>query len=161
MIRSIITATVMALSGPVLAQSADLAAIDQAVAQFTGAAIGTPGGAAHPVDRRLRLRPCAATLALEWHGMRRDSVQISCPAPGGWRIYVPLTSGVAAQREAPLVAKGDAVTVTVSGDGFAVSQQGEALEAGTAGQWIKVRLSRGEPLRARVMRPGAVGIVLP
>lgn len=151
--------TVLVAASPVAAQSTDLVTIDAEVARFTSAAIGQPGGAAQPVDRRLRLRACAAPLVLDWYGLRHETVQVSCP--GGWRIYVPLTAVAAAAREAPLVAKGDAVTVTVSGTGFAVSQQGEALEPGAAGEWIKVRLGRGEPLRARVLRPGAVGIVLP
>ncbi|MFX5914908.1 hypothetical protein ABTE45_19000, partial [Acinetobacter baumannii] len=47
-----------------LARFADPAAIDSAVAAFTGQPIGVPGGAATPVDRRLRLSPCAAPLAL-------------------------------------------------------------------------------------------------
>lgn len=159
MIRPCLTAGTLLLASPALAQSVDLAAIDAAVAQFTGAAIGQPGGAARPVDRRLRLRTCAVPLAFEWYGVRQDNVQVSCP--GAWRIYVPLTSGAATTREEPLIAKGDAVSVTVSGVGFAISQQGEALEAGAAGQWIKVRVGRGEPLRGRVLRPGAVGIELP
>jgi flagellar basal body P-ring formation protein FlgA len=160
MTRLIILAA-LAMPGPVLAQSTDLAAIDTEVARFTGSPVGAPGGAAQPVDRRLRLRPCPGPLALQWYGLRRDTVQVSCPVPGGWRIYVPLTAGSQSEQMAPLVTKGDAVTVIVSGQGFAVSQQGEALEGGGAGEWIKVRLGRGEPLRARVLRPGAVGIVLP
>jgi flagella basal body P-ring formation protein FlgA len=159
--KRLLILTALANASPALAQSTDLAAIDSEVARFTGSPIGAPGGAARPVDRRLRLRPCPGPLALEWYGLRRETVQVSCPLPGGWRIYVPLTAGSQPERAAPLVAKGDAVTVTVSGTGFAVSQQGEALEGGGAGEWIKVRLGRGEPLRAQVLRPGAVGIVLP
>ena len=41
---------------PALAAGAtDLTMIDSAVAAFTGQPIGVPGGAAQPVDRRLRL----------------------------------------------------------------------------------------------------------
>jgi flagella basal body P-ring formation protein FlgA len=156
----------LAVATPALAQSAlaDLAEIDRAVARFTGVPVGAPGGAAMPVDRRLRLAPCRVPLALSWYGTRRDTVEVTCPVAGGWRLYVPL-AGMApsAAAAAPLVARGDAVTITVSGDGFAVSQPGEALEAGGEGDWIKVRgvNPKAPVLRARVLRPGLVGIDLP
>ncbi len=155
----------LSLSASAQAQAlADLAAIDAQVAVFTGAAIGQPGGAAMPTDRRLRLRPCPSAPLLDWFGARRDVVQVACPVSGGWKIYVPLRSdGMADAPAAPLVARGDALSVTVSGEGFAISQQGEAMEPGAAGAWIKVRLAgvKTEPVRAQVLRPGAVGIVLP
>lgn len=164
MIRPVLL-SVLLLSTPALAQSAlaDLAEIDRAVAGFTGVPTGAPGGAAMPVDRRLRLAPCRAPLALGWYGTRRDTVEVSCPVAGGWRLYVPLMGAAQSAAAAPLVARGDAVTITVSGDGFAVSQPGEALEAGGEGAWIKVRgLNPKAPvLRARVLRPGLVGIDLP
>ena len=64
---------------------ADLGEIDNAVARFTGAPIGVPGGAALPVDRRLRLAACATPLALSWRGGAHDSVIVQCPDAGGWR----------------------------------------------------------------------------
>jgi len=105
---------------------ADLAAIDTAVAQFTGAPQGAVGGAAQPADRRLKLAPCANPLSLSWYAGRRDTVLIQWPDVGGWRLFVPVLQpaphasggGVA---EAPAVLRGEAVTVTVSGDGFSVS----------------------------------------
>lgn len=165
MIRMSFALLCLSLSASAEAQAlADLAAIDTQVAAFTGAVIGQPGGAAMPTDRRLRLRPCPSAPLLDWFGARRDVVQVACPVPGGWKIYVPLRSdGVADAPAAPLIARGDAVSVTVSGEGFAISQQGEALEPGAAGTWIKVRLVgvKTEPVRALVLRPGAVGIELP
>ena len=152
------------LAAPALAQtSADLDAVDRAVAQFTGVAQGQPGGAAMPVDRRLRLVPCRVPLALGWHGLRRDSVEVLCPVAGGWKLYVPIAGAGQAAPAPDAVSRGDAVSVSVIGDGFAVSQAGEALENGAVGSWIKVRTqSPGAPvLRARVLRPGAVGIDLP
>jgi flagella basal body P-ring formation protein FlgA len=150
---------------PAVAQSAvaDLGAIDRAVVQFTGAVQGAPGGAALPVDRRLKLAPCRTSLALGWYGTRHDTVEVACPMPGGWKLYVPLAGVGQGPTAAPLIAKGDAVTIIVSAEGFAVSQPGEALEAGAQGVWIKVRgLGAGAPtLRARVIRPGLVGIDLP
>ena len=155
---------VLLCSAPALAQAiADLDAVDRAVAQFTGAPLGQPGGAAMPVDRRLRLAPCRVPLALAWQGMRRESVAVQCPMPGGWKLYVPLAGAGSAALQSDAITRGDAVTVTVMGQGFAVSQSGEALESGPVGAWIKVRTGgSGAPvLRARVLRPGAVGIDLP
>lgn len=160
-----------ALAGyPAAAQvQADLAAIDRAVEGFTGAAIGQPGGAAQPVDRRMRLAACAAPFALTWYGSRRDTVLVQCPDPGSWRIFVPLAASPVppAQAAPPAVLKGEAVTIAVEGDGFAVAQAGEALDAGPVGAWIRVRPANAsaQPLRARIVRPGLVlvdfGNVLP
>ena len=88
---------------------ADLDAVDREVAAFTGAPIGAPGGASMPVDRRLRLQACAAPLAVSWNGLRRDSVQVQCPAAGGWRIFVSLTTGamVGAMAEDPVAWRRD------------------------------------------------------
>lgn len=147
------------LAAPVHAGAlADLAAIDTAVAAFAGAP-------AQPVDRRLRLAACTAPLALAWHGARRESVRVECPVAGGWRLFVPLAmgQGLAAEPAAPVIARGDAISITVSGGGFVVSQPGEALESGPVGAWIRVRTQgpKAQPLRARVIRPGVVGMDLP
>ena len=149
---------------------ADLNAIDQSVAQFTGAAIGQPGGAATPIDRRLRLRPCAAPLGLSWRTPRRESVVVQCEDAGGWRIFVPVQAAQAAAATAvaalPAVNRGEVVTIAVTGNGFTVSQPGEALEAGPIGGWIRVRPVRviraaRETMRARIVRPGVVELMLP
>ena len=145
---------------------ADPATIDRAVATFTGAEIGAPGGARSPVDRRLRLAACGAEMVLEWYGRARDTVLVRCPDQAGWRLFVALTQGTAGagpQSGATAVSRGDRVTVTVRGAGFTLSRQGEALEAGAVGAWIRVRTAdrRGEPLRAQVVRPGVVGMELP
>lgn len=151
-------------AAPTLAAGfADPAAIDRAVVEFTGAQIGAPGGARTPVDRRLRLAACSAGLALEWYGRGRDTVLVRCPEQGGWRLFVPLASGGTEQAGPDVVARGEMVTITVRGSGFSLSRQGEALEAGAVGEWIRVRPAdkRAEPLRAQVVRPGVVGMELP
>ena len=142
---------------------ADLAAIDRQVAQFTGAPTGVEGGAQMPLDRRLRLRPCMAPLALAWRGARRDTVVAECPDIGGWRLFVPVRAGAQAVAAAVAINRGDAVTIAVTGGGFSVSQPGEALEAGPVGGWIRVRGAGGksQPMRAQVLRPGLVGVPLP
>lgn len=145
------------------AASADPAAIDAAVAGFTGAGIGEPGGARLPVDRRLRLASCAEPLSLEWHGSGRATVLVRCPVAGGWRLYVPVEAGPGAAAAAPIITRGESVAIAVRGRGFTLTRQGQALEGGAAGDWIRVRPAgtRTDPMRARVLRPGLVGTELP
>lgn len=136
----------------------DPAAIDRAVADFTGAAAGSPGGARGPSDPRLRLAGCGGPLAVSWHTAARTAVQVECPGPTAWRIFVaiaPRQGGAAPAIAAPAVKRGDAITILVRGRGFSVQQPGEALQAGAVGDWIEVRTSRkAEALRARIERPG-------
>jgi flagella basal body P-ring formation protein FlgA len=145
---------------------ADLNAIDREVAGFTGAEVGQSGGAATPVDRRLRLRPCGSSLALSWRTVTHDSVVVQCQDPGSWRLFVPVrkpTQGAGASGE-PVISRGDAVSIAVTGEGFTVAQPGEAMEAGAIGAWIRVRAVNAkpgvEPMRAQVVRPGLVSLPL-
>ena len=50
----------------------------------------------------------------------------------------------------------------VSGPGFSVSQPGEAMDAGPIGGWIRVKTASatGQPMRARIVRPGLVSVSL-
>lgn len=156
----------LTLAAPLAAQAplTDHGALDRLVAAFTGAAIGTPGGARAPVDRRLRLKACAGEPVAAWHGEPGRTVQITCPGAAGWRVFVNLIAHTPTARESAAqsaVKRGDALTVTVTGRGFAVRRSAEALEAGKAGDWIAVRTATGaEPLRARIVQPGLVEIPL-
>ncbi len=138
----------------------DPAAIDRAVAAFTGAGIGSPGGARMASDPRLRLAGCGGSLAVTWHTPARTAVQVECPGPTAWRIFVAVApaqgaAAAAARAGAPAVRRGDAITLVVRGRGFTVQQPGEAIQAGAIGDWIEVRTSRkAESLRARIERPG-------
>jgi flagella basal body P-ring formation protein FlgA len=144
----------------------DLAQIDSQVAAFTGAPQGAVGGAVLPVDRRLRLAACHSPLSLGWHTARKESVVVQCTDAGSWRLFVPVTpvqQTAAAAPEAPAVARGEAVTVSVTGDGFAVSQPGITLDAGAVGAWVRVRMvqggaPKGDAMRAQVIRPGLLAI---
>lgn len=146
---------------------ADLAMIDLAVAQFTGRAIGVPGGAAQPVDRRLRLASCRSPLMVAWRagamGTLRDSVMVRCPDGAGWRVYVPVVQALPADPGAPAgqpaIQRGEAVSIAMVGDGFSVEQNGEALDAGPVGGWIRVRTgAKADALRGRIVRPGQVEV---
>ena len=141
---------------------ADLGAIDRDVAVFTGKEMGQPGGAILPVDRRLRLNACRSPLALSWRGNRRDAVNVECPDPGSWHLFVPVR---APEAGVIAVARGEAVSIAVVGDGFAVSQPGEAMDQGAIGDWIRVRgvrngQAQGDAMRARITRPGEVEVPL-
>jgi len=158
--RSLLCA--VALAGTASAASAapfaSLDAIDSVVAGFTGVPIGQPGGASLPLDRRLRLTACRSPLALSWRTDRHEAVLVQCPDPGAWHVYVPVLA--AAQTSAgPAILRGEAVNLVVAGDGFSVSQPGEAMESGAVGAWIRVRSikdgsAKGDPIRARIVRPG-------
>ena len=156
-------AIALAAAAPAAAQTAfaDHDALDRHVAAFTGAAMGMPGGARAPVDRRLRLRSCSNTPAASWHGEPGRTVQLVCPDPGGWRIFVNLVQVPGPAKAVQAVKRGDALTVVVTGRGFAVRRSAEALEAGSVGDWIAVRTAaEGDPLRARIVQPGQAEIPL-
>lgn len=162
-----------ALPSVAAAQSAgyaDPAAIDAAVATFTGAAAGMPGGARGPVDRRLRMSACSGPLELAWHGRGTSMVRVECnAAPAPWRIFVPVNAGgqaadgvrAAGSPLPPAIARGQVLTIMLQGRGFSITQQCEALEEGRVGQWIRVRPEGSrEEVRARVDSPARVTIPL-
>ncbi len=166
-------AALIGSSAALAATPMDLSIIDRAVADFTGAGIGQPGGAKLPVDRRLRLANCTAPLDLQWFGRDQRSIQVACPA-AGWRIYVAVdaaggarstgvTSGQPGFGE-PIVHRGENVSILVRGRGFTLTRKGSAAEDGAEGEWIKIRAEgekKAETLRAVVLGPGQVGINLP
>lgn len=152
------------LSIAAAATFADLGVLDRRVAEFTGVPAGAEGGAMLPLDRRLRLKPCNAPVALSWRDGRHDSVVVECPDFGGWRLFVPVRAGGSGRLSgAPAVNRGDAVTISVDGEDFSVSVPGEAMESGPAGAWIRVRGTdaKAQVMRARVVRPGLVTVALP
>ncbi|WP_347303452.1 flagella basal body P-ring formation protein FlgA [Croceibacterium sp. TMG7-5b_MA50] len=159
-------AAALLLSAPAVANSiTEPAAIDQAIAQFTGHAVGQVGGARQPVDARLRLAACVQPLAVEWYGPAQNTVLVRCPV-AGWRLFVPLSAPAQAAtpaRTEPAVLRGETVTVALRGRGFALQRQAEVLEPGAVGEWIRVRSGGrdAQPLRARVIRPGLVGMEMP
>jgi flagella basal body P-ring formation protein FlgA len=137
---------------------ADPAAIDAEVAAFTGAATGAPGGARAPVDRRLRVAACGLPLQLAWHGRGAGMVRVECNGASPWRVFVAVNAAGTAQpastAAAPQIARGQVLTITLQGRGFAISQQAQALEAGRVGEWIRVRPEgSSEEVRARIDSP--------
>lgn len=142
------------------------AAIDAAVARFTGHRLGEPGGARAAVDPRLRLAACAAP-AIEWRSAARDAVVVRCPDPQ-WRLFVAITAPTPAANPAPaasvaapapapapaaartppapvVVRRGDAVLVEAGAEGFAVSREGVAMNDAAAGARLTVRIDESRP----------------
>jgi flagellar basal body P-ring formation protein FlgA len=162
------SASMLVLAALATAPFADLDAIDRQVASFTGASAGEQGGATTPVDRRLRLQPCRSGLSLSWRTQAQDSVVVQCGDPSGWRLFVPVRSASMGQGGPAAVTRGDSVSIAVSGEGFTVSQPGEAMDSGPIGGWIRVRTvpvpgrtGTAAVMRARIERPGLVSVPLP
>jgi flagella basal body P-ring formation protein FlgA len=169
MIRLIPALALAAVAMPAYAvmPTVDHSALDLAIQRFTGNALGAPGGAAAPVDRRLRLTSCGGDVRLSWRSLRRDTVILECPVGAGWKLFVPVVPTNAVMgAETPVqaagfaVTKGDVVTIEVKGTGFTINQGGQAMEAGPVGSWIKIKASggKGEVLTCQVLRRGLVSM---
>ena len=157
----------LALCLPAAAQAApfqDTAALDRAVAGFTGQAIGTEGGARTPVDARLRLATCPM-VAMSWRTPSHDAVVVSCSQPN-WRIFVavampatppPAGTGpaMAAVRAEPVIKRGDPVMIEAESNGFAISREGVAMgDAAPGGRFmVKVDDTRN-PVQAVAVASG-------
>ncbi len=134
------------------------AQLDRAVAQFTGAAIGTEGGAQMPVDSRLRLASCAMPQ-FGWLSDRQDAVVIHCMAPV-WKLYVPIRRAVrravvaaavpaavpaAPAKPVPVIRRGDPIMVEAGAAGFAITREGTAMGDAPAGGRLLVRVDPAKP----------------
>lgn len=143
----------------------DTAALDRAVAAFTGRAIGDEGGARAVVDPRLRLATCP-TVALSWRTDAHDAVVIACSGPN-WRLFVPVRMPAQATvvartpAAAPAVAaekiikRGDPLLIEAGSDGFSITREGVAIADAAQGQRLMVRVEGGKmPVQAVAMAPG-------
>lgn len=143
------------------------AALDAAVAAFTGKPAGSEGGARAAVDARLRLAACAAP-DISWQSERQTAVVVRCASPA-WRIYVPvIASAVAARptamsttaapvRAEPVVRRGDPVTVEARASGFAITREGVAMGDAAPGARLLVRVDdKRPPVQAVAVEPGLV-----
>ena len=151
---------------PVYGQSQfqNLDDLDAAIEAFAKARLGSPGGATQRVDRRLHLAPCSNAPLLSWYGNHHTAIEVRCVMPGGWKIYAPiLKPSDGGEASVPnVVSRGDVVSMVVTGDGFSIHREAEALEGGALGEWIRVKLdAKGSVKRAKVIDEGMVGIDLP
>ncbi|MGD9812301.1 MAG: flagella basal body P-ring formation protein FlgA [Sphingobium sp.] len=167
---TLITAATAALAVPANAQQFEnLDRLDSIVAMTVGANIGQPGGAAAPVDRRLKLAACPNVP--EVSGPVFGAAMVECKIQG-WRIRVPLMAGggnmaqaqrtsytqasTAQQREA-VIKRGDPVQLIAGGSSFTVTRMMIADEDGAVGDLIRVREDRkSDPILARVTENGIV-----
>lgn len=128
--------------------------LDTVVAQFTGVGIGELGGARAPVDKRLKLQACPAPQ-LEWRSEAKDAVVVRCMAPA-WRIYVPVTAvpqpkaaaAITAQAPAglaPVIRRGDPITVEAGSPGFSITRDGIAMGDAAPGARLMVKVDEKKP----------------
>lgn len=137
----------------------DVAALDAQVEAALGAAIGEPGGAAAPVDRRLKLAACPGPVSIGAPAM--GAVAVRC-AELGWRIRVPLVRvrTAAVEEPEPIVRKGDQVELRAASGSFSVSTVAIAEEDGAIGDRIRVRTDRRSPALTGMIGPdGSVALL--
>ena len=159
-----------AFAAPAAAQSFEnLEMLDSRIAAALGAGIGEPGGAASPVDRRLRLAACPQPVEIAEPAM--GAVTVRCQ-PLGWRIRVPLTGGgqasaqagnapaaAAVARAAPTIRRGDQIQLVAISNGFTVSTLAVADQDGGPGDRIRVRTEhRTAPVIGQVLADGRVAL---
>lgn len=159
-IRPFILAGVMLLPCAAQAQTAGFENINTLEARLTaalGADIGTPGGPAAPIDRRLKLARCPAPATIDPPAL--GAIAIRCEAIG-WRIRVPLqhfANPPMATKAEMVVRKGDPVELAVETASFSVSTNAIAQEDGAIGDRIRVRSDPKAPIMiAEVVDGGRV-----
>ncbi|WP_230483396.1 flagella basal body P-ring formation protein FlgA [Sphingomonas sp. Leaf21] len=144
----------------------DVAALDAAVAAFTGRPVGIEGGARAPVDARLRLAQCP-TVAMSWRTEAHDAVVIACSSPQ-WRIFVPVLAAprpvaiaaaaavpAVAVRQEPVIRRGDPVTIEAGSDGFSITRDGIAMADAAPGAHFPVKIeATRQPIQAVALSSG-------
>lgn len=145
----------------------DTAALDRAVAAFTGRPIGEEGGARAAIDARLRLKQCP-TVALSWRTDARDAVIVSCSGPD-WRLFVPIRmpagATIVSRGPAPvatpvaaavkIIKRGDPLVIEAGSNGFSITREGVAMADAAEGERLMVRVDGGKmPVQAVALAPG-------
>ena len=148
----------------------DTAALDRAVAAFTGRPIGAEGGARAVVDPRLRLATCPMA-AISWRTEAKDAVVVSCSGPD-WRVFVPVLAPpraaaapavAAAPRPAavvPVIRRGDPITIEAGSDGFSITREGVAMADAAPGARLMVQVT-GSPKPVQAVAIDAGRATLP
>ena len=140
-------------------------ALEARLINALGAGIGEPGGPATPIDRRLKLAACPATVQIDPPAL--GAVALRCPA-ANWRIRVPIArlsgagpasttgAGMAAKAD-PVIRRGDPVDLVAESSGFSVSVSAVAQEDGAPGSRIRVKADgKNSPIFAEVIDAGRV-----
>ncbi|MBW8743994.1 MAG: flagella basal body P-ring formation protein FlgA [Sphingomonas sp.] len=145
-------------------QFQNIDALEARLINALGAGIGEPGGPAAPIDRRLKLAACPATVQIEPPAM--GAIALRCAALN-WRIRVPIArlagtqnvamGGMMGAKADPVVRRGDPVDLVAETDGFSVSVSAVAQEDGAPGSRIRVKADRqNSPIFAEVIESGRV-----
>ena len=145
-------------------QFQNIDALEARLVNALGANIGEPGGPAAPIDRRLKLAACPATVQIDPPVM--GAIALRC-APLNWRIRVPIQRLGNAQNVAmgsvmgakadPVVRRGDPVDLIAETNGFSVSVSAIAQEDGAPGSRIRVKAGdQKSPIFAEVIEAGRV-----
>jgi flagella basal body P-ring formation protein FlgA len=110
-----------------------------------------------PIDRRIRLASCPEEPEIS--PVAAGAVSVRC-GPLGWKIRVAVNgSSPAAVPAAIVVRRGDPVEIIARGAGFSVSSSGTALDEGSAGKTIRVKIPTStSPVPAVVVRAGVASI---
>jgi flagellar basal body P-ring formation protein FlgA len=147
----------IALPAPATAQALEnLDTLDQRIALALGGTADQAGVLAQPVDRRLKLAACPQPAMIEAPAI--GALAVRCAALG-WRIRVPLITGIGASQGELLVRKGDNVELAFTGRGFDIVTTAIAQEDGRMGAPVRVKPPTGASLvTARVWRAGSVVI---
>ncbi|WP_343526582.1 flagella basal body P-ring formation protein FlgA [Sphingomonas sp.] len=142
----------------------NVAALDSAVAAFTGRPIGVEGGARSAIDARLKLAQCP-TVALSWRTDTHDAVVVTCSSPQ-WRIFVPVLAApravaapaamtIAAVKQEPVIRRGDPVIIEAGSDGFSITRDGVAMADAAPGAHFLVKIdSARQPIQAVALASG-------
>lgn len=144
----------------------DIAALDRAVAAFTGRPVGAEGGPRAAVDPRLRLARCP-TVAMSWRTDAHDAVVVTCSGPD-WRIFVPVVrpavsptapalrpAVVASVKAVPVIRRGDPVVIEAGSDGFSITREGVAITDAAPGARFTVRVDDAKaPVQALAVAGG-------
>jgi flagellar basal body P-ring formation protein FlgA len=127
--------------------------LDTQIAVASGAAIGQAGGAAAPIDTRLKLARCPAPVSVELP--YQGAFTLRC-APLGWRINVPMVA-TALHPAVLTVRRGDVVDLIVAGGSFEVSTSAVAVSDAATGQSLRVKIpTSGNVVTAVVTSAGNV-----
>lgn len=138
--------------GAVAGSHEDLDALELRVAESLGAA-------PEPIDRRIKLAVCPEEPVIS--APVGGAVSVRCEALG-WKLRVSVGRPAARGEAGPaamLVHRGDAIEVVVVGPGYAASAVGTALDGGSAGSTIRVKIpTSAQPVSAIVSRPGVASM---
>lgn len=147
----------------------DLAKLEGRLVGALDADIGTPGGPATRIDRRLKLQPCPSSVTIDPPAL--GAVALRCEALG-WRIRVPLMKTPQQQAVVaravyapaqplapPVIKRGDPIELVASSNGFTVSTQAVAQEDGRLGGRVRVKAdAKSQVIIGEVVDAGRVRV---